>query len=153
MTCTTTDMSKINTHIHGIINDYFGLEPHEIMNLIESRRMQSERQRKYQKTYEQKIKQDPDAYAKILETKRNWYERNKEKVRQYQNERIRTDDDAYQQMLSKKREWYAKNRDKILAKQKQNYHEKNDAIPKKPPGRKPKGSASSNSQSTSENEE
>jgi len=95
MTCTTTDTSKLNSHIHGIINDYFGIEPNEIINLIASRRSQTERQKAYQKKHEENVKQDPESYAKILETKRNWYERNREKVRQYQNERIKNDEDAY----------------------------------------------------------
>ena len=63
---------------------------------------------KNQKTYEERIKQNPAAHAKILQTKRDWYERNKEKVRQYQNERMKIHGEAYQQMLQKRREWYDK---------------------------------------------
>ena len=89
-----------------------------------------------------------------METKRNWYEQNREKVRQYQNGRIKNDENAYRQMLLKKREWYARHRDKVLAKQKQACHDKNDSVPKQTPGRKPKRNPDvSSSQSTSGNED
>ena len=138
MTCVVSNPLHNNVHVAGMIQECFGLEPHEISNILEAHRINYERQRTYQKTYDERIKQRPEAYAKIKQTKRDWYERNKEKVRQYQNERMKTHGEAYQQMLVKRREWYALNSEQIKENQKQRYHEKHDSDIKKKPGRKPK---------------
>ena len=138
MTCVATNPLQDNVHVIGIIQECFGAEPHEIKQILEAHRANYERQRRYQKSYEERIKQSPEAHAKILQTKRDWYERNKERVRQYQNERFKLDTEAHQQMLEKKREWYALNSEKIKEKQRQRYHEKHGSDIKKKRGRKPK---------------
>ncbi len=85
-----------------------------------------------------------------MQTKRDWYERNKERVRQYHHDRMKTHGEAYQQMLAKKREWYALNREKVLSKQRQTYHENTESVVKKKPGRKPKAVPTSESLDTSD---
>ena len=138
MTCVASNPLHTNTHVRGLIQECFGVEPSEIMKILETHRTNYERQRQYQKTYEERIKQRPEAHARILQTKRDWYERNKERVREYQNERMKNHDEAYQQMLAKRREWYALNKDKIKEQQRQRYHDKHDTDIKKKRGRKPK---------------
>lgn len=140
MTCVASNPLYNNVHVTGIIQECFGLEPSEINHIIEAHRNNYERQRRYQKTYEERIKQRPDDHAKILQTKREWYERNKERVRQYQNERMKTHGEAYQKMLQKRREWYALNSEQIKERHRQRYHEKHDSDTKKKPGRKAKAS-------------
>jgi len=155
MTCVASNPLQNNTHVRGMIQECFGLEPDEITQILEAHRNNYERQRRYQKTYEERMKQRPEAHAKILQNKRDWYEKNKERVRQYQNERMKNHGEAYQHMLEKRREWYALNSEKIKEKQRLRYHEKHDSDIKKKPGRKPKicstndDSARSNSRSSS----
>lgn len=101
MTCVASNPLHNNAHVIGIIQECFGLEPNEINSIIENHRNNYERQRRYQKTYDERVKQNPEAHAKILQTKRDWYERNKERVRQYHHDRMKTHGEAYQQMLAK----------------------------------------------------
>ena len=131
MTCVASNPLNNNVHVIGIIQECFGLDPSEINHIIEDPRNNYERQRRYQKTYEERLKQKPEDHAKILQTKRDWYERNKERVRQYQNERMKTHGEAYQNMLQKRREWYALNSEQIKEKQRQRYHEPHDSDIKK----------------------
>ena len=127
MACVATNPLHNNVHVMGIIQECFGLEPSETNHIIEAHRNNHEKQRGYQTTYEERIKQRPEEYAKILQTKRDWYERNRERVRQYQNERMKTHGEAYQQMLQKRRERYAVNKEQVNEKQKLRYHEKHDS--------------------------
>ena len=118
---------------------------------METHRSNQERQRRYQTTYEEHLRERPEHHAKILQTKREWYERNKERVRQYQNERMKNNSEVYHQMLQKRREWYALNSEQIKEKQRRRYHEKHDSDIKKKPGRKPRANISvDNNPSSSE---
>lgn len=135
MTCVASIPLHNNVHVMGIIQECFGLAPSELNRIIEAHRNNYERQRRYQQTYEERLKQRPEDHARILQTKREWYERNKERVRQYQNERMKNHGAAYQNMLQKRREWYALNSEHIKEKQRRRYHEKHDSDAKKKPGR------------------
>lgn len=52
MTCVASNPLHNNTHVMGIIQACFGLEPSEINHIIEAHRNNYERQRRYQHTYE-----------------------------------------------------------------------------------------------------
>lgn len=97
MTTMTSDASNSlsnNDHVTGISQACVGLEPSEINHIIDAHRNIYERQRRYQSTYGERIKQTVGGHAKILQTKRAWYEQKNDRVRQYQTERMKANGEA-----------------------------------------------------------
>ena len=90
------------------------------------------------KTYYDKMKHNEEFVAKVLERKRKYYHKNKERLRQYYIDRLNDNDEIKQRYTQNKREHYEQNKEAILEKQRIAYQEKNKDNTKLKRGRKSK---------------
>ena len=84
------------------------------------------------------MKHNEECVAKVLESKRKYYHKNKERLRPYYVNRLNDNDDIKERYTQNKRAHYEENKEAILERQRIAYQEKNKDKPKLKVGRKPK---------------
>ncbi len=121
--------------IADIITEQFGMKPDAITKLIEMSKAKHLRGLECQRAYVDRIKQDPESRAKLVQSRQEWYRNNKGRYVQAKRAPPAKGTEEHEQYLIKKREYYAKNREQVLEAQRRIYHEKYDMVPKKKAGR------------------
>ena len=124
--------------IDDVIINYFGISAEKIVNIIDKQKQMAEHANVSTKKYYDKMKHNDEFIANILESKRKYYHKNKERLRQYYVNRLNDNDDIKERYTQNKRAHYEENKEAILERQRIAYQEKNKDKPKLKPGRKPK---------------
>ena len=124
--------------VDDVIINYFGISPEKINNIIDKQKQMAKHANVSTEKYYDKMKNDDEFMAQILESKRKYYHKNKERLRQYYIDRLNDNDDIKERYTQNKRVHYEENKEAILERQRIAYQEKNKDKPKLKVGRKPK---------------
>jgi hypothetical protein len=148
----TVDIANMmpTVDIADIITEQFGMKPDDITKLIELSKAKHLRGLECQRAYIDSMKQDPEFHAKLIQSRREWYQNNKGRYVPTKRVPPVKGTEEHEQYLIKKREYYAKNKEQILVSQRRIYHEKFDTVPKKKAGRPKADKTDSESNASSE---
>ena len=124
--------------VDDVIKNYFGISPEKISNMIDKQKQNKTSASASMKKYYDKMKDNEEFIAKVLESKKKYYHNNREKLRRYYIDRLNDNDDIKERYMQNKRAHYEENKKEILERQRIAYHEKNKDKPKLKVGRKPK---------------